>query len=434
MLRRGVPLLCATALLPACDGCGPRPTPTTTEPPPSTITIVDAGRAPTAENPAKGTGWYPNIEAGRDGALHLAWVDADAGDVRYALTAPGGSTLSPGEDGQAVITVDSEGAVGSFLRLALAPGDAPVLSYARQDTGIFRFAWRPDDRARMGAAGANVDDAPFPQLTTSSTTGSPIALQAGFVGEELGFGDQLGRGHGLGVDATGRVAVAYYSADDRLRLARRPADVPAFASSSVGILEKRDLAAWARGSVRATSALLTLEDGTVVVAWPHDVATDARLKIAILRPGIDRAILVEDSRGRTVALDGLTPCLALRPDGLVDVVTHDRLEGVVWRRELDIASATFTPTRERLVDIEGVAVAAAAPTGFFVLSRVPGEAGGVFLYVIEGQPEARERRRVRLGAGGGQVDGWLDVAVRPDGRPAAVWFDAAVSGLKLYAP
>lgn len=435
MLRRGVPLLCAAALLPACDGCGPRTIPPTSEPPPSTISVVAAGREPVAgEAPPKGNGWYPDIEAGRDGALHLAWVDADAGDVRYAVTAPGGSALEPGPDGQSVITVDADGAVGSFLRLALAPGDAPVFSYARQDTRIFRFAWRPDDRARMGAAGAVVDDAPFPQLTTSSTTGSPIALAAGFVGEEVGFGEQIGRGHGLTVDATGRVAIAYYSADDRLRLARRPTDVAAFASDSVGILEKRDLDGWARGSVRATADVLTLGDGTVVVAYPHDVATDARLKIAILRPGVDRAVVVEDPRGRTVALDGLTPRLALRPDGLVDVVTHDRLEGIVWRRELDVAAGAFTETRERLVDIEGIAVAAASATGWYLLARVPGEGGGVFLYVVEGAPGARERRRIRLGGGGGQTDGWLDVAVRPDGRPAAVWFDAAGGSLKLYAP
>ena len=34
----------------------------------------------------------------------------------------------------------------------------------------------------------------------------------------------------------------------------------------------------------------------------------------------------------------------------------------------------------------------------------------------------------------GELDGWLDVAVRPDGRPAAVWFDADEKSLKLYAP
>lgn len=425
--------MCVAALLPACDGCDPRPTPPTTEPPPSTITIVASGRA-AGDGPTKGNGWYPNIEAGQDGALHLAWVDADAGDVRYAVTAPGGSALEPSPGGEAITTVDAEGAVGSFLRLALAPGDAPVLSYARQDTRIFRVAWRPADRPRMGAAGAVVDDAPFPQLVTASTTGAPIALVAGFVGEEVGFGEQVGRGHGLVVDRQGRYAVAYYSADDRLRLARRPADVAAFASDSVGVLEKRDLDGWARGSVRATADLLILDDGTVIVAYPHDVATDARLRIAILRPGVDRATLIEDERGRTVMLDGLAPRLVRRSDGLVDVVTHDRLEGIVWRRELDVERAAFTETRERLVDVEGTAVIAAAPAAWLVLARVPGEGGGVFLYVVEGTPAARERRRIRLGAGGGQTDGWLDVAVRPDGRPAAVWFDATEQSLKLYAP
>jgi hypothetical protein len=406
----------------------------TTEPPPSTITVVDSGRGPGGGAPTKGSGWYPNVEADGAGRLHLAWVDADAGDVRYARSVPGGSALEPGPDGEVIVTVDAEGAVGSFLRLALAPGGAPVVSHGRQDTGIFRVAWRPADRAVMAAAGADVDAAPFPTLLTTSTTGSPVALRSGFVGEEIGFGEQIGRGHGLVIDERGRFAVAYYSADDRLRLARRPADVPAFAVDSLGVLEKRDLDGWARGSIRATAGLLILDDGTVVVAYPHDVATDARLRIAILRPGVDRATLVEDDRGRTVMLDGLAPRLVRRDDGPIDVVTHDRLEGVVWRRELDVARAAFTETRERLADVEGVAVVAASASAWFVLARVPGEGGGVYLYVIEGTPAARERRRIRLGAGGGQTDGWLDVAARPDGRPAAVWFDAADQSLKLYAP
>ncbi len=423
----------ASCLL-GCEGCAPRPEVATSEPSPSSISVVDGGHKGTDERAGKGSGWYPNIEADDDGRLHLAWVDADAGDVRAAITAPGGATLERNDDGRSFFVVDEEGAVGAFLRLTLAPGGVPVFSYARQDTGIFRIAWRPADRPALAAAGAVVDDGPFPQLVRASTTGSPIALAPGFVGEELGFGEQVGRGHGVVVDAQGRFAVAYYSADDRLRLARRPHDVAAFAVDSLGVLEKRDLDGWARGSVRASADLLALADGTIVVAYPHDVATDARLRIAIVRPGVDRAQLVVDDRGRTVMLDGLTPRLVQRSDGLVDVVTHDRLEGVVWRRELDVARGAFTDTRERLVDIEGVAVSAVSPRGYVMVARVPGEGGGVFLYVVEGPPDARERRRIRLGAGHGQTDGWLDVAVRPDGRPAAVWFDAAAGSLMLYAP
>jgi hypothetical protein len=438
MSRRGVVWTWAAAASAAwllgCEGCAPRPEVATSEPSPSSISVVDSGRKGTDERGGKGSGWYPNIEADDAGRLHLAWVDADAGDVRAAVTAPGGATLERGDDGRSFFVVDEEGAVGAFLRLALAPGGVPVFSYARQDTGIFRIAWRPADRPALAAAGAIVDDGPFPELVRASNKGSPIALSPGFVGEELGFGEQVGRGHGVVVDEKGRFAVAYYSADDRLRLARRPHDVAAFAVQSLGVLEKRDLDGWARGSIRASADLLALADGTIVVAYPHDVATDARLRIAIVRPGVDRAQIITDDRGRTVMLDGLTPRLIARSDGLIDVLTHDRLEGVLWRRELDVARGVFTETRERLVDMEGVAVSAASPRGYVMLARVPGEGGGVFLYVVEGPSDARERRRIRLGAGNGQTDSWLDVAVRPDGRPAAVWFDAATGSLMLYAP
>lgn len=438
MVRRGV--LTATILLTllqaACDGCADRAPPPTTEPPPSSIVDLDVPRE--GEGERKGMGWYPNVEVDGASRLHVAWVDADAGDVRYAVTVPGGSALEGG-----IITVDADGAVGSFLRLALLPGGVPVLSYARQDTQIFRFAWRPDDRAAMKNAGADVDSAAFPSLPASTTTGGPVALLGGFIGEEVGFGDQVGRGSALGADKAGRIALPYYSADDRLRLARRPADVAAFAADSIGVLEKRDLDGYARSSVRVVGDVVVLDDGTVVVAYANDVVTDARLRVAILPPGAARATVIEDNRGATVTLDGLQARLfPTVVDGhvVVDVVAHDKTARAVLRRRVDVASAAFLPERERLVDVDGITVSARRPGGWYVLARVGGDGGGVFLYVVEvtdgvdgGDPRS-EVRRIRLGGGGRQLDGWLDVAVRPDGRPAAVWFDADAKSLKLYAP
>ena len=381
-------------------------------------------------------GWYPNIEADEQGRLHLAWVDADAGDVRYAVTAPGGSSLA-----EPAVTIDALGAVGSFLRLALGPGGTPLLTYARQDTAIFRFAWRPLDRAVMRAAGGAVDaDGAFLELPTSTTTGGPVQLLAGFIGEEVGYGEQVGRGSSLTADKEGRVAIAYYSADDRLRLARRPADVAAFSVDSAGVFEKRDLDNWARGSIRVVADTVVLDDATVVVAYAHDVATDARLRMAVLPPG-GKPTMIEDLRGPTVTLDGLTSRLVPRAGGaIVDVVAHDKTAGAVVLRSIDVKAVAWLPNRTRLVDVDGVAVTVPRPEGgWYTLARVPGE--GVFLYVIDagptaddGSPTAGETRRVRLDGSSMQTDNWLDVVARKDGRPAAVWFSTAEAVLKLYAP
>ncbi len=429
-------------------GCPGPKTPPTSEPPPQAITIVEAAAPavvddvartlPKKDEKRRGVGWYPNVAVTSDNRLALAWVDADRGDVRTAVTAPGGNAL----DGE-IVSVDTDGAVGGFLRLALGPGDAPVFSYVRQDRSLLRVAWRPADRARMQAAGAAVDLAPLPPLPPAGNTGAPVAVGAGFIAEEVGFGDQVGRGSSLVVDRQGRFALAYYAADDRLRLARRPADLPAQGPASTGVLEKRDVDA-ARGSIRVLSDIVVLDDGTVVISYADDVVTDARLRVAVLGPGADRFVVARADDGPAITLDGLQSSLHPRPvpagaPRVVDVVALDKSERGVFVRAFDVDRGAFVGERERLIDVEGSAVAARAPGGWAVLARVRGEGGGVFLYLVDEQADDRGRigrtvRRIRLGGGGDQDDAWLDVAVRPDGRPAAVWFDAEAAALRLYAP
>jgi hypothetical protein len=188
--------------------------------------------------------------------------------------------------------------------------------------------------------------------------------------------------------------------------------------------------------------VVVLDDGTVVVAYAHDVVTDARLRVAVLAPAAARATVIEDNRGDTVTIDGLQARLFPSVvDGrvVVDVVAHDKTAKAVIRRRVDVASAAILPDRERLCDVEGITVAARHADGWFVLARVGGDGGGVFLYVVESvavdDGEHRlEVRRIRLGGGARQLDSWLDLAVRKDGRPAAVWFDEEEKSLKLYAP
>jgi hypothetical protein len=429
---------------PACSGRAPPPT---SEPARQAVTVVEAA-APVAEaggdalprkhSRRKGVGWYPNVAVTRDNRLVLAWVDADRGDVRTAVTAPGGSAL----DGP-VVVVDDEGACGGFLRLALGPGDAPVFSYVRQDKRLLRLTWRPTDRAAMKEAGADVDVAPLPPLPPPNNAGTPVAVGQGFIAEEVGYGEHIGRGSALTVDDKGRFALAYYAADDRLRLARRPTDLPAFGPVSTGVLEKRDIDQ-ARGSIRVVTDVVALADGTVVMSYADDVVTDARLRVAVLRPGADRATVLTEEGGPSITLDGLLSSLHPRPGAaqgtrLVDIMALDKSERAIFLRTVDVDRGVFVGERARLVDVDGAAVAARAPTGWLVLARVRGEGGGVFLYVVDEKRGDGDRggwdvRRIRLGAGGDQDDAWLDVAVRPDGRPAAVWYDAEAAALRLYAP
>ena len=145
-----------------------------------------------------------------------------------------------------------------------------------------------------------------------------------------------------------------------------------------------------------------------------------------------------------ITLDGLHSSLHPRPAApgavrVVDVVALDKSERGVFVRAFDVDGVAFVGDRERLIDVDGAAVAARGPKGWVILARVRGEGGGVFLYVIDETADDRGRvsrdvRRIRLGGGGDQDDAWLDVAVRPDGRPAAVWFDAEAGALRLYAP
>ncbi|MBM4281535.1 MAG: hypothetical protein FJ137_12515 [Deltaproteobacteria bacterium] len=441
-------VLVATVGAGSLAGCSGRGPPPTSEPPPQAVTVIEAAAPaagvsadalPRKDSKRKGVGWYPQVAASSDNRLVLAWVDADRGDVRTATTAPGGSAVEG-----SVTVVDAEGACGGFLRFSLGPGDAPLFSYVRQDKRLLRVTWRPADRAVMKAAGADVDDAPMPELPPLNTAGTPVAVGQGFVAEEVGYGDQIGRGSALTVDGKGRFALAYYASDDRLRLARRPADLPAFGPQSIGVLEKRDIDV-ARGSIRVVTDVAVLHDGTVAISYADDVVTDARLRVALLPPGAERATIVKDDDGPSITLDGLMSALhprAVTTAGgprLIDVTALDKSERAVFVRTLDVDRGAFVGERVRLVDVDGVAVAARAPAGWLVLARVRGEGGGVFLYVVdekrgEGDRLAYDVRRVRLGGGGDQDDAWLDVAVRPDGRPAAVWYDAESAALRLYAP
>ena len=103
----------------------------TTVVPESSIHIlasVPENRAPSkGSSRILGVGWYPQIEVDAQDRVHLAYVDADPGDVRYTISEAGTLKFGPSE------MVEEQGAVGSFLKLALVKNEIPVLSYYQQD-------------------------------------------------------------------------------------------------------------------------------------------------------------------------------------------------------------------------------------------------------------------------------------------------------------
>ncbi|HEY4223033.1 MAG TPA: hypothetical protein VGO62_16865, partial [Myxococcota bacterium] len=184
-MRAFIPLV---ALL-ACACTPPPPLPTKdassssisviASPPPERVTAGEARR---------GVGWYPAIAIDADDRVHVAYTDADLGDVMYAVS-PAGASL-PGTPEP----VETHGAAGGFVRLALAPGGAPVISYYHQDEHTLRVAHRPKDLAAIKKAGGDVDVTPVADSAEHK-------LSPGWVGEDIAFGDEAGAGSALVVDA-----------------------------------------------------------------------------------------------------------------------------------------------------------------------------------------------------------------------------------------
>lgn len=100
--------------------------------------VAPSGVAPIAiERPADpdgAVGWWPALRPGKGNTLHLAYCDAGRGLVRYGQ-----------RDASGVLeleTVDSRGAVGKYLTLAVDDDDVPHLLYHNQTTRFLIYATR----------------------------------------------------------------------------------------------------------------------------------------------------------------------------------------------------------------------------------------------------------------------------------------------------
>jgi hypothetical protein len=371
----------------------------------------------------RGVGWTPNVEVDGEDRVHLAWTDADVGDVIYAVSAPGASAPESAE------IVDERGAAGGFVRLAVTPGGAPVISYVHQDERSFRVAHRPADVVKMKAGGATVDEAPLDAAQAQ-------AIGKGWVAEEIGFGDEVGTASALHVDASGRPHVVYYVKGDRLRYARRPASVPAFGAGGVGHWEKLDVDPRAGQSPTLLTDLATLPDGTVAASYCDWQVVHGHLRVALRRPGAPQFQVLAGVEPAKAGIDGTSSGLFVH-DGKLDVaaVRLDDSSALLGAFPLDAPGPLVQ--RARMGPARGPTVFQRAATGtLWFLTRDPhtNAAPGPGLWLVEIPGGDVQKARRTLLEKGRQDDPWLDLALRNDGRPVAVWFSEEIKGVRMYAP
>jgi hypothetical protein len=383
-----------------------------------------------------GNGWYANIEIDDEDRLHLAWTDADIGDVMYAVSEPRRPRKLHIEP------VEVEGATGSYLRLALGPGATPVLSYYHQDQRTLRLAHRPGDLPRMGEAGAvlegqgSVRREPSVLVPGEKPPPPPAhGMGPGWHGEEIAFGDNAGIAGSLTVDSKGYPHVIYYTKNERLRYARRPPGYAAFGETVHGAFDKRDIDEKAGGSYTMSTDLIALPDGTIVASYCHWNYVDSQLKIAVQRPGSRDFDVVEASEMLKL-IDGWHSSLLPRADGRVDVFSVATGEGQMLLGSFDPASPGPLGERQVVVDRPGASVVRRAKDGtVWVLTRglgLPslGEESGVWLIELPAGDAGRAHRYL-LEKGIGR-DPWIDLALMKDGTPVAVWTSRETLSMRLY--
>ncbi|MCP4499642.1 MAG: hypothetical protein GY822_06705 [Deltaproteobacteria bacterium] len=397
------------------------------------------GRKPSeGQNKLLGTGWYANVEVDSLNRIHVAWTDADVGDVLYAVSAPGSNALKTPQ------VVEHEGAVGSYLKLALAPGDVPILSYYQQDRRVLRLSHRPKDYAALKAAGVLVDEnqSQLPTHPLFPGEDPPRPPEAGmgplWHGEDVAFGEGLGIAGAFVVDKKGYPHLTSYTRGERMRYYVRPNDGPAFGRSVMERFEKIDVDPRASGTYRMVTDLLVQDDGTVVASYCHFNYVDAQLRMAVRKKGEGLFDVVE-AEPLLRRVDGWYSQLLPSIDGenveVYSVTTGNKL----------LLHSTFNPRQaapfEKREEIFGrpgaIAVARAKEGTLWILTRGQGfkslgETPGLWLIELAQGDVGKAKKWVL--EEGLVDDPWIDLALRPDGRPVAVWTAKDKMSIQMYAP
>jgi hypothetical protein len=391
------------------------------------VALTPADRKPAeGQDIVLGNGWYANVEIDDDDRIHLAWVDADKGDVLYTTVEPGGATPEPPS------VVEHKGAVGSYLRLALAPGGVPVLAYYHQDERTLRLAHRPSDLATLASRGVVVDQTP-------PAAKPPLGgerMGEGFVGEDVTFGDHVGMAGSLFVDGQGVPHLTYYAKGSRYRYARREVGLPAFGPSANGRFLLQDVDKQGGSSFTMRSDLRVRDDGTVITSFCNWTFSDAMLKVGVKKPGAKVFDVV--TWPETGGSDGWQSTLI--DDGNAGFLVYSVAIGdqKLWESRFNPVDMLVPPERqERLTRPAAAIVRRRADGTSLALVRGNGsdpatDPSGVFLVELP-RTGAPLKDRMLLDEGA-STDPWIDLALRKDGRPVAVWTTSDHREMRIYAP
>ena len=382
-----------------------------------------------------GNGWYANVEVDSQDRVHLAWTDADIGNVMYAVSPPG--KLAP----LSITTVESEGAVGSHLLLALAPGDVPMLLYYHQDRKMLRLAYRQTDLEILKSRGVAVSDKKVfkpgesVEVPGVKSRNGVAGMSPGWLGEDVAHGQEAGRAGAFFIDERGRPHVAYYGAKERFRYMRRPAELAAFGEAAIGIWEKFTVDEKAGGSHTMSTSMHVDGKGNVLLSYANWNFLDSQVKLARLQEGQDTFSneAIERMQSR---VDGWHSDLIKNNDGsfsLYSVATGDEK---VYRVPVRNGKAIIAE-RSVMMDRPGHATIKRSGKDLFILTRGTGldsigEIPGVWLVTVPNE-NAKNASRIILEKSPA-ADAWFDLAVRANGKPVAVWSSRVTKSVKLYAP
>jgi len=403
--------------------------------------VVEVARPPQGRKPSEGqskllgTGWYANVEVDALDRIHVAWTDADVGDVLYAVSAPGAKVVGTPE------VVEHEGAVGSYLRMTLAPGNVPVLAYYQQDRRVLRLAHRPKDLAAMKAAGVNVDETltPPPAQVLFPGEDPPRPPEAGmgpqWHGEDVAFGQDLGLAGALVVDKQGYAHLTSYTKGERLRYYTRPKDGPAFGLRVRERFEKLDVDPRASGNYKMNTDLVVLDDGSVVASYCHYVAVDSHLRLAVRKQGkgLFDVVNAEPLQRR---VDGRHSQLLVGKGGLLDVYSVSNGDNMLLHSTFDPQKPAPFAERSEVVGRPGATVMRRGKDGtLWILTRGQGfeslgETPGLWLIELKGGDVGQAKKWILET---GRVDDpWIDLALRKDGKPVAVWTSKDRMSIQMY--